>query len=155
MAYSIKPEDNALTLTLDGTVDLSETSEIKEAVRAEPIAGFSILRVNAADVEYIDSSGVALLLFLKRFAPEQGLVFEISYLSSAVQQVIDLAGLNKMIQAQHQAQVGTAPDINVEKSVDNDNILLDKLFDDPIESLSSDGNSSGDADFDIKPGDFS
>ena len=77
MAYQIKLDDSQLTLVLKGTVDLSETSEIKEAIKTEPKAEFKKLAIEGSEIEYIDSSAVALLLFSKKIAEENGMSFEI------------------------------------------------------------------------------
>ncbi len=104
MAYEITQQDASLILTLTGTVDLSETSEIKDAIRDEPKFGYDVLEVDGADLDYIDSSAVALLLFIKRVVEEQGMLFVINRLSSAAGKVIQLAGLDGMLQARYSQQ---------------------------------------------------
>ena len=97
MAYQIKLDDNQLTLVLKGTVDLSETSEIKDALNSEPKADFKKLLIEGSELEYIDSSAVALLLFSKKIAEENGMSFEILSLSESANKVINLAGLSGVL----------------------------------------------------------
>jgi len=93
MAYDLQTADDAFTLTLSGTVDLSETSNVKDLLKNEPKAGFKRLVVECGDTEYMDSSAVALLLFAKRVAEENQMVFEIASISSSAKKIIEMAGL--------------------------------------------------------------
>lgn len=93
MAYDLQTADDAFTLTLSGTVDLSETSNVKDLLKNEPKAGFKRLVVECGETEYMDSSAVALLLFAKRVAEENQMVFEIASISSSAKKIIEMAGL--------------------------------------------------------------
>ena len=93
MAFNILVKDDKITLKLSGNVDLSETNDIKLAIAEEPKAGFKHLVINGEALEYIDSSGVALMLFTKKLAADQNLIFEVEALSENAQKVINLAGL--------------------------------------------------------------
>jgi len=74
-------------------VDLSETTSIKDLIKNEPKAGFKKLIVECGETEYMDSSAVALLLFAKRAAEENQMVFEIRSISVTAKKIIDMAGL--------------------------------------------------------------
>ena len=100
MAYDLETSNDAFILKLSGNVDLSETSSIKDSLKNEPKAGFKKLQVECEQTEYMDSSAVALLLFAKRIAEENHMIFEIKSISSAAKKIIELAGL---------AQVFTLP----------------------------------------------
>ena len=93
MAYDLQTAGDAFTLTLSGTVDLSETSNVKDILKNEPKAGFKRLVIECGDTEYMDSSAVALLLFAKRVAEENQMVFEIASISSSAKKIIEMAGL--------------------------------------------------------------
>ena len=93
MAYDLQTADDAFTLTLSGTVDLSETSNVKDLLKNEPKAGFKRLVIECGDTEYMDSSAVALLLFAKRVAAENQMMFEIASISSSAKKIIEMAGL--------------------------------------------------------------
>jgi len=125
MAYQIKLDDNQLTLVLKGTVDLSETSEIKEAIKSEPKAEFKKLAIEGSEIEYIDSSAVALLLFSKKIAEENGLTFEILSLSDSANKVINLAGLSSVLKTKESSNQNKKP----MSASDDLDISLDNLFD--------------------------
>jgi len=125
MAYQIKLDDNQLTLVLKGTVDLSETSEIKEAIKSEPKAEFKKLAIEGSELEYIDSSAVALLLFSKKIAEENGLTFEILSLSDSANKVINLAGLSSVLKTKESSNQNNKP----MSASDDLDISLDNLFD--------------------------
>ncbi len=97
MAFTILVKDDKITLKLSGNVDLSETNDIKLAIAEEPKAGFKHLVINGEALEYIDSSGVALMLFTKKLAADQNLIFEVEALSENAQKVINLAGLASIL----------------------------------------------------------
>jgi anti-sigma B factor antagonist len=126
MAYQIKLDDNQLTLVLKGTVDLSETSEIKEAIKSEPKAEFKKLAIEGSELDYIDSSAVALLLFSKKIAEENGLTFEILSLSDSANKVINLAGLTGVLKTKESK---TSQNTKLESTPDDLDISLDNLFD--------------------------
>ncbi len=96
MAFELIAEGTSLVLKLSETVDLSETSEIKDAIKNEPKAGFKVLAMDASEVEYMDSSAVALMIFSKRIAQENQMLFEITAISKASRKIIVLAGLGKV-----------------------------------------------------------
>jgi len=126
MAYQIKLDDNQLILVLKGTVDLSETSEIKEAIKSEPKAEFKKLAIEGSEIDYIDSSAVALLLFSKKIAEENGLTFEILSLSDSANKVINLAGLSGVLKTKGSK---TSQNTKPKSTPDDLDISLDNLFD--------------------------
>ena len=126
MAYQIKLDDNQLTLLLKGTVDLSETSEIKEAIKSEPKAEFKKLAIEGSELDYIDSSAVALLLFSKKIAEENGMSFEILSLSDSANKVINLAGLSSVLRTKESK---SSQNSKTESASDDLDISLDNLFD--------------------------
>ena len=101
MSYQIKLDLSkaSLTLRLFETVDLSETSEIKEALTNEPKAGADKLIVDGGHIDYLDSSAVALLLFSKRVAADNGMTCEFLPFSEEAFKVIDMAGLQSTFKA--------------------------------------------------------
>tara|TARA_B110000977_G_C10841701_1_gene402274 strand:- start:35 stop:463 length:429 start_codon:yes stop_codon:yes gene_type:complete len=101
MSYQIQLDTNksALMLQLYKTVDLSETSEIKEALMLEPKSGIDKLIVDGGLIEYLDSSAVALLLFAKRVAADNNMECEFLPFSDEAFKVIDMAGLKSTLNA--------------------------------------------------------
>ena len=167
MSFKIKPINDQLYLYLEDTIDLSETSEIKEAIQNEPKSGFKKFLVDGSKIEYIDSSGVALLIYLKRAIPESGMQLEFESLSESAMKVVSLAGLTSIISPKNSNNSEKkSVEIKQEKKQDDLSELdLDMLFDEPLKSEKVDGSNSsslsksvgkdGDLnDFDIKPSDF-
>ena len=159
MAFNILIKDDKMTLQLKGNVDLSETNDIKTALGAEPKAGFKFLTIQGKDLEYIDSSGVALMLFTKKLANEQNLMFEVESLSDNAQKVISLAGLAgilkvKNIEATTAAASNAAPSQVKAPAAD---LSLDFAFDDLLDDVKESAPAKSTTDNDpikINPGSF-
>lgn len=125
MAYDLQTTGDAFTLTLSGSVDLSETSNVKDILKNEPKAGFKRLVIECGDTEYMDSSAVALLLFAKRVAEESQMVFEIASISSSAKKIIEMAGLGAVFalpkvsnpEATTEDNVEVAGDIKLEEEI--------------------------------------
>ena len=113
MAYDLQTAGDAFTLTLSGTVDLSETSNAKDILKNEPKAGFKRLVIECGQTEYMDSSAVALLLFAKRVAEESQMVFEIASISSSAKKIIEMAGLGAVF---------TLPKVSNPEATTEDNV---------------------------------
>lgn len=127
MAYEIKTANHLMTLYLSGNVDLSETSDIKEALTQEPKSGFVEFLIEGQDIEYIDSSGVAVLLFAKKMAEESGLKFKIDSLSDNATKVIELAGLGGIFKIQNKKMDYPKAEKS-NQDIDDIDLNLDNLF---------------------------
>jgi anti-sigma B factor antagonist len=160
MSYKITPINDQLYLYLEGAIDLSQTAEIKEAIQNEPKSGFKKFVVDGSKIEYIDSSGVALLIYLKRAIPESGMLLEFESFSENAMKVISLAGLTSILKPKiSPISEKKTSDIRLEKNDDLSNLELDILFDEPIKSHNVNDSElirkSNELDnFDIKPSDF-
>ena len=119
MAYDLQTAGDAFTLTLSGTVDLSETSNVKDLLKNEPKAGFKRLVIECGETEYMDSSAVALLLFAKRVAEESQMVFEIASISSSAKKIIEMAGLGAVFSLPKESSPEAATD-DAEKEASDD-----------------------------------
>ena len=134
MAFNILVKDDRITLKLSGNVDLSETNDIKLAIAEEPKAGFKHLVINGEALEYIDSSGVALMLFTKKLAADQNLIFEVEALSENAQKVINLAGLASILKIKNVPKMDAEASPKSEKVEDLSlDFALDDLFNEPAE----------------------
>jgi len=75
-----------------------------------------------------------VMLFTKKLATEQNLIFEVEALSENAQKVINLAGLGSILKVKNTAKAETVS--NSPKSADQSlDFTLDNLFDDPVESV--------------------
>ncbi|AKO65003.1 hypothetical protein VI34_03735 [Methylophilales bacterium MBRSG12] len=123
MAYDLQTNGESFILSLSGTVDLSETTSIKDLIKNEPKAGFKKLVIECGETEYMDSSAVALLLFAKRVAEENQMVFEIKSISASAKKIIDMAGLGAVFslpQATEQVDENPQGENSVEESPELD-----------------------------------
>ena len=141
MAYDLQTAGDAFTLTLSGTVDLSETSNVKDLLKNEPKAGFKRLVIECGETEYMDSSAVALLLFAKRVAEESQMVFEIASISSSAKKIIEMAGLGAVFSLPKESSSGAATEDAVKEA--SDDIQMDEIApaDGGMEMDLSDDNS--------------
>ena len=109
MSYSVSVEEGRLCLTLSGEVDLQITSELKEVLtgllRSAPQP--SSVEVYAGEVSYIDSSGIALMLYAKKECSEHHITFRLKEISQVVMRILQLAKLEHLLKAEH---VKTAQD---------------------------------------------
>jgi anti-sigma B factor antagonist len=74
MAVSIvtKRDDTTATLTVSGEVDVSNAAELREALEAQLADGVSAVVVDIAEVSYIDSTGIGVLVACAHEAQEAG-----------------------------------------------------------------------------------
>ena len=96
MSFNIIKDEGLFTLVMTGSVDINETDLIRSKINDQVTDDMPII-INASDVTYIDSSGVALLLYLKKISENKGVSFNIATASEAVQKVIKLAMLENLL----------------------------------------------------------
>ena len=84
-------------VTLSESIDLSVTNALKEEFEPMMSSDITSVRVNAQGLNYIDSSGVASLLFMRKLCTRFGssLVFE--SISASAARVIQLANLDAVL----------------------------------------------------------
>jgi anti-anti-sigma factor len=122
MTYKINLNKDTLALNLSGNVDLSETGQIKQDIQEKSSENFTKLIIEGEKISYIDSSAVALLLFLKRFCEERGATFKIIKLAEIAHKVINLAGLASLLTSK---QVASQTKNSIKNNIDDS---LDDLF---------------------------
>ena len=72
LSVSIETQDDQLTLVLAGELDIASAGEIDRLTRDTPFAGVQRVVLDLRDVEFIDSSGLRLLLGLRNDAKRNG-----------------------------------------------------------------------------------
>lgn len=97
MAFQVNARGRSLTVVLSDSVDLSESAAIKEAVEAQMNSDIKDLSVDGSGLTYIDSSGVASLLYMRKLASRYGAAFGFSGMSPACRRVIELAKLQAIL----------------------------------------------------------
>jgi len=98
MPYEIEANGQKILLRLSGEIDLQLTPQIKqiatEAINSHPQA--KQFCVDAPEVSYIDSSGIAVLVYLRRESEQKQLSFCWLGISQAIRTVIYLSGLSRL-----------------------------------------------------------
>jgi anti-sigma B factor antagonist len=87
-------DGSILTVVVAGEVDLATSPTVDRAI-ADAIAtdGVTVVRVDLSGVEFLDSSGIALLLKGRRGADERGIGFQVTGAHGIVQQVLEMTGV--------------------------------------------------------------
>lgn len=73
----VSAADGAVVIECRGELDLSNAQELRNALPAPDAQGISVLRIDMAEVTFMDSSGLASLLEADRRCRELGATFEI------------------------------------------------------------------------------
>ena len=93
--YKIQMDGDDATLILSGDVDLQTTAELKSEI--SELQGINNLDIQAKDVSYIDSSGVAVLLMTRQHCMSNGIELTLSVVSQPVYRVLQIAKLDKLL----------------------------------------------------------
>jgi anti-sigma B factor antagonist len=95
MAFDIKISDKLARLTLSGDIDLQVSGDIKAEI--ERLGDVDQLEIDASDVTYIDSSGVAVLILARQFCAQNNMTLALPSISEAVNRVLQIAKLDVML----------------------------------------------------------
>lgn len=95
MAHKIDIIDKTARLTLSGDIDLQISGDIKSDI--ERLRDVDRLEIDASDVSYIDSSGVAVLILARQFCAQNNMTLALPSISAAVHRVLQIARLDVML----------------------------------------------------------
>ena len=100
MTYKVKdevlPHGNVTTIFLDGEIDMDKTEEVKEVVFPHVDAGKEV-HLNLSNVQYMDSSGISVLIESHQKAVEKGTKLVVKDVSKSVLKVIMMAKLEQIL----------------------------------------------------------
>ena len=96
MTYKITEEDNISTIFLDGEIDMDKTDEVKGAIFPVIDSGKNVA-LNLSNVQYMDSSGISVLIESHQKALEKGTKLVIKDVSKSVLKVIMIAKLEQIL----------------------------------------------------------
>jgi anti-sigma B factor antagonist len=105
MSNTVEISGQTAHITLTGSVDINTTDDLRNAIQAVPTSVKSFV-INASDVSYIDSSGVAVMLLVKQVAERSSASFAITSVSPMVMKVLELAKLDQVFKIQSIASGG-------------------------------------------------
>ena len=96
MTYKITEEDNISTIFLDGEIEMDKTDEVKGAIFPVIDSGKNVA-LNLSNVQYMDSSGISVLIESHQKALEKGTKLVIKDVSKSVLKVIMMAKLEQIL----------------------------------------------------------
>ena len=96
MSYKITEEGNISTVFLNGEIDMDVTEKAKEVILPLVESGKEV-HLNLKDVQYMDSSGISVLIESHQKAMELGTVVKLKEISKSVLKVIMMAKLEQVL----------------------------------------------------------
>ena len=96
MSYKVTEDGNIATVHLDGEIDMDVTEKAKEVIFPHIDAGKEV-HLNLSKVQYMDSSGISVLIESHQKALEQNTIVIIKEVSKSVLKVIMMAKLEQIL----------------------------------------------------------
>ena len=96
MSYKVSEEGNIATIHLDGEIDMDVTEKAKEVIFPHIDAGKEV-HLNLSNVQYMDSSGISVLIESHQKALEKNNKVIIKDVSKSVLKVIMMAKLEQIL----------------------------------------------------------
>ena len=90
MSYKITEDGNIATIHLDGEIDMDVTEKAKEVIFPHIDAGKEV-HLNLSNVQYMDSSGISVLIESHQKALEKNTKVELKEVSAPVEKVLAMA----------------------------------------------------------------
>ena len=96
MSYKVTEEANVATIHLDGEIDMDVTEKAKEIIFPHIDSGKEV-HLNLSNVQYMDSSGISVLIESHQKALEKNTKVIIKDVSKSVLKVIMMAKLEQIL----------------------------------------------------------
>ena len=96
MSYKVTEDGNIATIHLDGEIDMDVTEKAKEVIFPHIEAGKEV-HLNLSNVQYMDSSGISVLIESHQKATELGTKVTLKEISKSVLKVIMMAKLEQIL----------------------------------------------------------
>ena len=96
MSYKVTEEGNVATVHLDGEIDMDVTEKATEVIFPHIDAGKEV-HLNLSNVQYMDSSGISVLIESHQKALEKNTKVIIKEVSKSVLKVIMMAKLEQIL----------------------------------------------------------
>ena len=90
MSYKVTEDGNIATIHLDGEIDMDVTEKAKEVIFPHIDAGKEV-HLNLSNVQYMDSSGISMIIESRQRAKEKNTSVELKELSQPVEKVLTMA----------------------------------------------------------------
>jgi anti-anti-sigma factor len=118
MPFEINTSTRNLSVVLSGSYDLSESSSFKQQYEQLMSTEIATVRLIAIDLTYIDSSGVASLLFMRKLASRFNANFIFQSVSDPAARVISLANLGAIL---------GLPKAEFSNEINNKNLIVNSI----------------------------
>lgn len=92
--------DKEVVVTMNGSIYVEEATEIREKLIEYIDKGFNNFLISMAGVDYIDSSGLGVLVAIHKRALQHGGKVVIKGLTGIVKELFELTRLNKVFELQ-------------------------------------------------------
>ena len=90
MSYKVTEDGNIATVHLDGEIDMDVTEKAKEVIFPHIDSGKEV-HLNLSNVQYMDSSGISVLIESKKLSEQKNTKFELIEVSKPVEKVLAMA----------------------------------------------------------------
>ena len=88
--------DKELTLTVEGRIDTITSNELEEVITAE-IGNFDSLILDFADLEYISSAGLRVLISTQKKLKADNIPMIIKNVTDSVNEIFRMSGFDKIL----------------------------------------------------------
>lgn len=85
-----------LTLTVEGRIDTITSNELEEVITAE-IGNFDSLILDFADLEYISSAGLRVLISTQKKLKADNIPMTIKNVNDSVREIFRMSGFDKIL----------------------------------------------------------
>ena len=90
MKFKVSEENNISTIFLNGEIDMEVVDEIRDGIFPLIDSGKEV-HINMKDVQYMDSSGISMIIESRQRAKEKNSIVELKELSQPVEKVLTMA----------------------------------------------------------------
>jgi anti-anti-sigma factor len=100
----VRGDDRATVLAVSGELDLASSAELEEALHNVNHAGAELLILDLSELEFMDSTGLGVLVKANQRAQEAGRRFALVKGSPQVQRLLSLTGVADRITVAESAE---------------------------------------------------
>ena len=90
MTYKVTEEGNVSTVFLNGEIDMEVSDKARNTILPLIEAGHEV-QINLSKVDYMDSSGISVLIESKKLSEQKKTKFELIEVSKPVEKVLAMA----------------------------------------------------------------
>ena len=88
--------DKELTLTVEGRIDTLTSKELEDEITAE-LGNFDSLILDFADLEYISSAGLRILISTQKKLKADNILMTIKNVNDSVREIFRMSGFDKIL----------------------------------------------------------